>query len=306
MSTYSELDEAIINTTHSQILAIFDELNVAPDTPFFTTSVAGLQYYDIDDEALSGDVSPKACERLLLVREPDNRYDPNAIEVRNFNGEYQLGHLPRHIAALCAPVIDELGDLNAAVFREYDGSTWSLIALIYGKSVPHELVNTKWILATTRAEKRDWLMAKKRAAKAFEKERNNKRDQQREQIVRAFCVEEFNNATDPQHILTEIVGGDFVKRKKLKGVCFDWWDEVPKNLNTKTHWNSCGFKVKKGAKPYAWISYKVRSNWKSYDLYHVRDLEPKKQTAKRVAMLERQAMRRLLWDNLDEWDWDFL
>ena len=299
MGIYEDIDEALANKKHNEVLAIFDALNVPGDTPFFTTAIAGLQYYDIDDVALSGDVSPKACERLLLVREPENRYDPNAIEVRNFNGEYQLGHLPRHIAQLCAPVLDELGDISAAVYRQYDGSTWSLIAVVYGNAIPAKLRNTDWVLAAVRAEEYDWLLAKRESMLRFENERLKMRKSQREQIARAFCSDEIRNATDPQHILSEIVGGDFVKRKANKGICYDWWDEVPDNLNTKTRWNDLGFKPKKGAKPYARIAYYARKKLNSYELFHVRDVEPKKQTPKRVAMLERQAMRRLLWDNLE-------
>lgn len=46
----------------------------------------------------------KVGDKLKLVREPDNPYDKNAIDVQNSAGS--LGHLPAHIAEMLAPLLD--------------------------------------------------------------------------------------------------------------------------------------------------------------------------------------------------------
>jgi hypothetical protein len=43
-------------------------------------------------------------QQLAVVREPTNKYDPNAVAVYIFN--QQLGHFPRGFAAELAPLID--------------------------------------------------------------------------------------------------------------------------------------------------------------------------------------------------------
>lgn len=43
-------------------------------------------------------------QQLAVVREPTNKYDPNAVAVYIFN--QQLGHFPRGFAAEIAPLID--------------------------------------------------------------------------------------------------------------------------------------------------------------------------------------------------------
>ncbi|KAF8622719.1 hypothetical protein AX15_006810 [Amanita polypyramis BW_CC] len=62
----------------------------------FPTRVVGIQYY-----------TGMACpgEEVLLVREPHNRYDRNAIQVKNIN-QIQVGHLPRQVVAKLAPLLD--------------------------------------------------------------------------------------------------------------------------------------------------------------------------------------------------------
>ncbi|KAF0700506.1 Aste57867_8967 [Aphanomyces stellatus] len=44
-------------------------------------------------------------EAVSLVREPRNPYDRNAIAVHNLAGE-MVGHVPRELAAVCAPLLD--------------------------------------------------------------------------------------------------------------------------------------------------------------------------------------------------------
>ncbi|KAI0940604.1 hypothetical protein AcW1_003757 [Taiwanofungus camphoratus] len=60
------------------------------------TSIVGVQYYN-------GLVGPG--EEVRLVRQPENKYDRNAIQVKNIGGT-QVGHIPRQIAAKLAPLMD--------------------------------------------------------------------------------------------------------------------------------------------------------------------------------------------------------
>ena len=50
-----------------------------------------------------------------LVRNPDNKYDSNAIEVRSLGG--MLGHLPREVAAQLAPLIDAGKKYKATIYQ---------------------------------------------------------------------------------------------------------------------------------------------------------------------------------------------
>ncbi|EMD30973.1 hypothetical protein CERSUDRAFT_120235 [Gelatoporia subvermispora B] len=60
------------------------------------TSIVGVQYY----KGLVG-----AGEEVRLVREPHNKYDRNAIQVKNIS-HVQVGHVPRNVAAKLAPLMD--------------------------------------------------------------------------------------------------------------------------------------------------------------------------------------------------------
>ncbi|KAJ3329772.1 hypothetical protein HDU93_000786, partial [Gonapodya sp. JEL0774] len=63
----------------------------------FRSKVVGCRYYN--GMAFVG-------EATLLVREPTNRYDANAIRVDNVAGT-QVGHIPREIASIVAPLMDD-------------------------------------------------------------------------------------------------------------------------------------------------------------------------------------------------------
>lgn len=70
------------------------------------------------------------CEiRVLVRRQPANRYDKNAIVVLSEHGR-ELGHVAREIAASYAPVFDEVVGLRevrcaACVFgRNVKGAGW--------------------------------------------------------------------------------------------------------------------------------------------------------------------------------------
>lgn len=52
---------------------------------------------------------------VALVRNPDNPYDSNAIEVRYMG--YLTGHLPKDVAAKVAPLLDSGEKITATVFQ---------------------------------------------------------------------------------------------------------------------------------------------------------------------------------------------
>ena len=56
----------------------------------------------------------KAGEPILLVREPDNRYDGNAVALYRENGE-QIGYLPREWAEEMAPRLDRGSPVTATI-----------------------------------------------------------------------------------------------------------------------------------------------------------------------------------------------
>jgi len=62
------------------------------------TKIVGVQFYN-------GVVTDR--EGVVLQREPNNPYDRNAIQVMNMRNQ-QIGHCPREMAAVLAPVMDSL------------------------------------------------------------------------------------------------------------------------------------------------------------------------------------------------------
>jgi hypothetical protein len=99
--------------------------------PCLSSEAAGLQFYRYGKpDGLGGRVWPKAGDRLMLVRRPDNRHDKNAVEIW-WRNVHLLGHLPRSAARKLAPRMD-IGDaLRAYVIEEGAGEAWSLeIALV--------------------------------------------------------------------------------------------------------------------------------------------------------------------------------
>ncbi|TFK44820.1 SNF2 family N-terminal domain-containing protein [Crucibulum laeve] len=107
------------------------------------TSVVGIQYYE-------GLVGPG--EEVLLVREPHNKYDRNAIQVKNI-GHTQVGHLPRQVASKLAPLLDRhavtvegiINDGNLSGSRSY---TLSITLKIYGSSDQRAQLEPQLIWAT--------------------------------------------------------------------------------------------------------------------------------------------------------------
>lgn len=58
----------------------------------------------------------KPGQQLLVLREPQNRYDPNAVSVWTFH--QCLGYFPRGFAAEVAPLIDAGHPLSAKKSRD--------------------------------------------------------------------------------------------------------------------------------------------------------------------------------------------
>ncbi|MCF4127887.1 HIRAN domain-containing protein [Methylobacterium sp. SyP6R] len=103
--------------------------------PWAACEIAGLQFYDYSTEGLDGEpVRPRAGDRLVLVRAPENRYDPRAVEVW-WRNDIRLGHLPRGVAREVAPHMDAGAPLRAYVSDPGTGEAWSARALLVGPAV---------------------------------------------------------------------------------------------------------------------------------------------------------------------------
>ncbi|KAI0688029.1 SNF2 family N-terminal domain-containing protein [Cytidiella melzeri] len=88
----------------TQAIVVEDEVEevVPDDQPIdelyctLRTSIVGIQYY----KGLVGE-----GEEVNIVRDPQNKYDRNAIKIENIS-RTQVGHIPRQIAAKLAPLMD--------------------------------------------------------------------------------------------------------------------------------------------------------------------------------------------------------
>lgn len=108
--------------------------------PIGLVPVAGLQFYEwMRRDPVSGRIMPTYCQRLELVREPNNRADPNAIRVLCNNGSAMLGHIPRDIAEDLAPVMDRGTIIRAYVAHPGNGETWSLKVALISEALPETL-----------------------------------------------------------------------------------------------------------------------------------------------------------------------
>lgn len=109
-----------------------------------STGVVGIQYYT----GLVG-----AGEEVQLIREPNNRYDRNAIRVSNIAGS-QVGHIPKNVASNLAPLLDR-GEITVeGVMKQGNlgskGKKYSLdIAIkIYARSDRRRELEPKLVWAT--------------------------------------------------------------------------------------------------------------------------------------------------------------
>ncbi|KMO36209.1 HIRAN domain-containing protein [Methylobacterium ajmalii] len=122
--------------------------------PWAGCEIAGLQFYDYEREGLDGDpVRPRAGDRLVLVRAPDNEHDPRAVEVW-WRNDIRLGHLPRGVAREVAPHMDAGAPLRAYVSDPGTGEAWSARALLVGPAVGD--LHAKWIAHATAQALDEW------------------------------------------------------------------------------------------------------------------------------------------------------
>ncbi|KAL1942554.1 hypothetical protein VTO73DRAFT_6156 [Trametes versicolor] len=106
------------------------------------TSIVGIQYY-------KGLVGPG--EQVRLVREPHNKYDRNAIQVKNIGGT-QVGHIPRTVASKLAPLMDSGLITVEGVMHEGNLSGFayslSMTLKVYGPADKRQILEPKLVWAT--------------------------------------------------------------------------------------------------------------------------------------------------------------
>ncbi|KAJ2925137.1 hypothetical protein H1R20_g11960, partial [Candolleomyces eurysporus] len=105
---------------------------------FMNTDVVGIRHY-------RGLVGPG--EEVLLVREPQNPYDRNAIQVKNISRQ-QVGHLSRGVASQLSPLLDKKlitveGVINDGNLTGSSGYTLSITLKFYGSPDKRGLVMPK-------------------------------------------------------------------------------------------------------------------------------------------------------------------
>lgn len=85
----------------------------------------------------------KKDDRLTLKREPENPFDPNAIAVSwedTAGDQHQLGYVPRALAGVLAPLVDEGAVITALAIRAlkvpragtWARPIWALRMALYG------------------------------------------------------------------------------------------------------------------------------------------------------------------------------
>jgi hypothetical protein len=89
--------------------------------------VAGFQYYDgMRDEVAR---SLQVGNEVLLKREPENKYDENAIEVYTLSG-YKLGYLPRSDNTVIAAIADQDIEIGAELcLVDLKATPWERVAV---------------------------------------------------------------------------------------------------------------------------------------------------------------------------------
>jgi len=122
----------------SKIKDLLVEFGENPDQQHTTTDIAGLQYYKYyeTDELSEQKLRPQPGDRIQFVRNPDNSYDSNAIEIWFKNGQHMLGHIPYRLARKLAPLMDEGKILKGYFLNSGDGTSWSVSALLLGPALP--------------------------------------------------------------------------------------------------------------------------------------------------------------------------
>ncbi|KAG6887502.1 hypothetical protein C0992_012023 [Termitomyces sp. T32_za158] len=144
------LSSHVLTLTSATQLAADEIVEETPDEEIadelycrMNTNVVGIQYY-------KGLVGPG--EQVMLIREPRNPYDSNAIQVKNIS-QVQVGHLPRNVVTKLAPLLDNRlvtveGVMNDGNLTGRAGYTLSITLLIYGASTARESLEPRLIWAT--------------------------------------------------------------------------------------------------------------------------------------------------------------
>jgi hypothetical protein len=83
----------------------------------FITKVAGISRHQMELDRVRGYNS-----FFILRREPENKYDKNAIKVLAY-GKLDLGYIPRYTAELLAPLLDSGKASERATFVRANVST---------------------------------------------------------------------------------------------------------------------------------------------------------------------------------------
>jgi hypothetical protein len=93
--------------------------------PTIQTRVAGVSFENRDGSSRQAYVrQAKKGDALTLRREPDNPFDGYAMAVDwvdDAGSPHQLGYVPRSLAAVLAPFVDQGGKLVAAVMSKGGG-----------------------------------------------------------------------------------------------------------------------------------------------------------------------------------------
>ncbi|KXN85344.1 Putative SWI/SNF-like matrix-associated actin-dependent regulator [Leucoagaricus sp. SymC.cos] len=132
----------------SQVVEVIDDESPEDEVvdelyTMYHTNVVGIQYY-------TGLVGPG--EEVVLVREPRNRFDANAIQVKNI-GQDQVGHIPRAVAAKLAPLLDRNsitveGVINDGNLGRSNAYTLSLTLRIYVVADTLDVLEPQLVWAT--------------------------------------------------------------------------------------------------------------------------------------------------------------
>jgi hypothetical protein len=71
----------------------------------FTAYLRGNNFRPIEAKVIANNLEEGNV--LILMREPGNQYDPNAIQVLDPNTEVHLGYVAKEVAVELAPLMDE-------------------------------------------------------------------------------------------------------------------------------------------------------------------------------------------------------
>ncbi|MFC0279814.1 HIRAN domain-containing protein [Falsigemmobacter intermedius] len=257
-----------------------EEFGEPVGTRFVTSSVAGLQFYEYNeiDEISGKPIRPEVGDRIELVREPRNRYDKNAIEVRFKNGQVKLGHVPAELAEDLAPIMDAGKHLRAYAVSGGNGHAWSSRIIICSDDIPEKLhrKDLHYAIRAYERQMQDRQDIGRDRAKAWKKAQHAWRKEQIRQTAEPFVK---LAAKEHHEFLTNRKAPDFTAEDSI-GKSFWNTRDIPKDADglpqfrTKEEWALDGFKVKKGQKRTADWEYKSWRYTKYKALYGAHQVEP--------------------------------